>query len=182
MGQGNNFLSIRKSLCVCNYCILELSTPKRMKELNESIQKHAATAHNWIDTSSLLTSNTIRNVVPVVAKKTSISDIKRRIEYYSDDDDDADDHHHDHDNVDDDDGDTTLTLNRPELQLVSPLVTHSSRDKIISHDTINVNYSPSPNNPQDKLADKIASYVAASPDGSSPDSKVIATTVDKLFI
>ena len=161
-----------------------------MKELNDSIQRHAATKHKWIDTSFLLTSaaHKTHNVLPVIVNKTAFNSVKRRIEYYSDDDDDSDhdddnDYYDDNDNdyYDDDDNDhddddvndTTFSLNRSELQLVSPSATPSGHE----HDAINLNHSPSPNNHQDSLAEKIASYVAASSDGSSPDSKVMNTII-----
>ena len=152
-----------------------------MKELNDSIQRHAATKHKWIDTSFLLTSEAHKthNVLPVIANKTAFNSVKRRIEYYSDDDDDSDhdddnNYYDDDDDHDDDDvNDTTFSLNRSELQLVSPSATPSGHE----HDAINLNHSPSPNNHQDSLAEKIASYVAASSDGSSPDSKVINTII-----
>lgn len=186
----------------CFYYIVELSTPERMRKLNESIQRRTATTkQSWIGTSSLLAttatqklpvktattkpswigtySTTATHKLPV---KTDISvnfSLKRRIEYYSDDDDDDDDGglDHDHSGLDRDDNgvdDIMLTMNIPELQLPPPSLTPTSHDKIkSSHD---LNHSP-PKDPQDVLADKIASYVAASSDDSSPDTKVIYTNL-----
>ena len=154
--------------CICDLCTIELSTAKRVKELNDTIQRRATTKHKWIDTSSLLTStiNRTHNILPVMAHKGGFTSVKRRIEYYSDDDDEDDS---DHDDVDD----TTLSLNSPESQLISPSATPGGH----GHDGINLNHSPSPNNHQDNLAEKIASYVAASSGDSSPDSKVINTII-----
>ena len=155
-------------MCICDFCAIELSTAKRVKELNDTIQRRATTKHKWIDTSSLLTStiNRTHNILPVMAHKGGFTSVKRRIEYYSDDDDEDDS---DHDDVDD----TTLSLNSPESQLISPSATPGGH----GHDGINLNHSPSPNNHQDNLAEKIASYVTASSDDSSPDSKVINTII-----
>ena len=147
-----------------------------MKKLSDSVLKHAATNQRH---PSLLTTttHTAQKMLPVVANKTNIDTIRRRIEYYSDEDDDdeVDDHldstlimnDDHHDNLDD-----ALTINTPEPQILSSPVTPSSHDKAKSHSPIKLN-SSSPKDPQDILADKIASYVvASSDDDSSPDSKV----------
>ena len=159
---------------IFDYCIIELSTGQRVKQLHDSVQRHAATNQKQMEIPSLLTTatHTTRKMLPVVANKANIGTIRRRIEYYSDDDDDNVDDtsiiNDQHDSLNDD----TLTINTPELQLPSPLVTPSSHDKAKPHSGIKLIYSPSPKDPQDILADKIASYVIASSDDSSPDPKV----------
>lgn len=164
----------------------ELSTVQRVKKLSDSVLKHATTNQKQTEIPSLLTTTTRTawKMLPVVANKTNTDTIRRRIEYYSDednDDDQVDDHldstlimNDDHDNLDD-----ALTINTPEPRILSSPVTPSSHDKAKSHSPI----SSSPKDPQDVLADKIASYVVASSDDDySPDPKLLyyeATSTDE---
>ena len=166
---------------IFDYCIIELSTAQRVRKLNDSVQRRAVTNQKQMEIPSLLTTKTqtkthaAQKMLPVVANKTNIDTIRRRIEYYSDNDDDVDDHLDNFDDtliMNDDHHDDALTINTPELQLLSSSVTPSSYDKVKPRDAIKLNNSPSPKDPQDILADKIASYVVASSDDSSPDPKV----------
>ena len=169
---------------LCAGIVIELSTPEGMKRLNKSVQRHAATKRNQMGTTFLETP--MHKVLPVT-DIIGVSDIvKKRIEYTSDDD-DVDGINEDHDDDDDDDGggdhgdgDITLSANSLKLPLPSSPTTPRNYDNMKSHDPS----SASLKGPQDVLADKIASYVAASSDGSSPDSKVIIQPLinDLLFL
>ena len=154
-------------------CIVDLATPERMKELDRSVRRHAATKQSRMDTSLLTTtSHAVPSMLAAVPKRPMIGDIvKRKIEYDDDGlDDDLDQDHND--------DDVNLSLRTPEFQLPSSSVTTPSNscDTARLNDGINLNTidSPSPEDPHDILADNIASYVAAASSGdSSPDSKVI---------
>lgn len=171
---------------IYDYYIIELSTVQRVKKLSDSVLKHATTNQKQTEIPSLLTTTTRTawKMLPVVANKTNTDTIRRRIEYYSDednDDDQVDDHldstlimNDDHDNLDD-----ALTINTPEPRILSSPVTPSSHDKAKSHSPI----SSSPKDPQDVLADKIASYVVASSDDDySPDPKVAQQLLISCYI
>ena len=146
-----------------------MPTVERVKKLNDSIQRHATASQKEMEKKmeipSLLTMHaTQQRLPPVLTNKTDIRTIRKRIEYYSDsdDEDDEDDGH----NLDD-----SLPMSTPELQLLSSPATPSNCDK--SDITMKFSSSPSPRDPQDILADKIASYVVASSDEYSPDPKVV---------
>ena len=157
------------------YCVIELSTAQRVKKLSDSVLKHATTNQKHTEIPSLLTTHvhTAQKMLPIVANKTNdISTIRRRIEYYSDDDDDdeVDDHLDSSLIMNDDHFDDDLTMNTPRPQILSsPIICDEAKSCPIKLDD-----SSSPKDPQDVLADKIASYVVASSDDddSSPDHTV----------
>ena len=151
-----------------------MSTVERVKKLNDSIQRHAAASQKEMEMNmeipSMLTMHTTQQILPVVANKTNIGTIRKRIEYYSDSDNEEDDDH----DLD------ALPMSTPEFQLLSSPATPSTCDK--SDVTMKFSSSPSPRDPQDILADKIASYVVANSDESSPDPKVVVVINGKSFI
>jgi len=150
-----------------------LSTSERVKKLNKSIQRRAAAATIANKSNQTGTSLLPRytNSLPVAAIKTSnVSPVVKRIEYddsYEDEDDDAT-----LSNLD-----TTCDTISEDVG-VSPSDPQEDKTDLI---TLNNTNASLPKDPEDILADKIASHVANS-DGSSLDSMVMNTILSILYM